>query len=53
MPVTKPCFLWKDLGFLVIIISIKDPLSDMKQVNSLTRFFKLKHLIDQANDSKC
>ena len=42
MPVTKPCVLWKDLGLLVRMISIKDPLSDMKQVGSLTRFFKLK-----------
>ena len=42
MPVTKPCVLWKDQGLLARIISIKDPLSDMKQVGFLTRFFKLK-----------
>ena len=41
MPVTKPCVLLKDPGLLARIISIKDPLSDMKQVGSLTRFFKL------------
>ena len=38
MLVTKPWVLWKDLGLLVRI-SIKDPLSDFKQVGSLTRFF--------------
>ena len=42
MPLTKPWALWKDLGLLVRTISIKDPLSDLKQVGSLTRFFKLK-----------
>ena len=42
MHVTKPWVLWKDLGLLVRIISIEDPLSDLKQVGSLTRFFKLK-----------
>ena len=42
MPVTKPWVLWKDLGLLVRIISTKDLLSDLKQVGSLTRFFKLK-----------
>ena len=30
------------VSLLVRTISIKDPLSDMKQVGSLTRFFKLK-----------
>ena len=38
MPVAKPCVLWKDLGLFVRIISIEDPLSDMKQKGSLTRF---------------
>ena len=42
MPVTKPWVSWKDLGLLVRIISIKDPLPDLKQVGYLTRFFKLK-----------
>ena len=42
MPVIKPWVLWKDLGLLVRIISIKDPLSDLKQVGYLTRFLKLK-----------
>ena len=43
MPVTKPSVLWKDLSLFVRIISIKDPLSNIKQVGgSLTRFFKLK-----------
>ena len=42
MPVIKLCVLWKDLGLLVRIISIKNPLSDMKQVGSLIRFVKLK-----------
>ena len=42
MPVIKLYVLWKDLGLLVRIISIKNPLSDMKQVGSLIRFVKLK-----------
>ena len=42
MPVTKPCVLWKDLNLLVRIVSIKDLLSDIKQVGSLARIFKLK-----------
>ena len=53
MPVAKPCVLWKDLGLFVRIISIEDPLSDMKQKGSLTRFLSQKHLIDQTNDLKC
>ena len=42
MPVIKPCVFWKDLGLLVRIISIKQSLSDTKQVGSITKFFKLK-----------
>lgn len=42
MPVTKPCVLWEDLSLLVRIVSIKDLLSDIKQVGYLARFFKLK-----------
>ena len=34
MPVTKPWTLWKDLGLLVGAISIKDPLTNMKQAGS-------------------
>ena len=42
MTATKSCVLWNNLGLLVRIISAKDPLSDMKQVDSLTRLLNLK-----------